>query len=48
MSSPKSSNVIAEIKHLLGLDVLIRGTARQCLLLHVPVYHRQLFENMLF
>ena len=41
-------NVIAECNHLLGLDALIRGTARQCLLLHVPVYHRQLFEHMLF
>jgi len=41
-------NVIAEINHLLGLDALIRATARQCLLLHVPVYLRQFFENMLF
>jgi hypothetical protein len=39
---------IAECNHLLGLDALIRATARQCLLLHVPVFHRRLFENMPF
>jgi hypothetical protein len=39
---------IAESNHLLGLDALIRATASLCLLLDVPVYHRQLFENMLF
>jgi hypothetical protein len=39
---------IAEGNHLLGLDALIRATARQCLSLHLPVFHRQLFENMPF
>ena len=40
--------VIAESNPPLGLDVQIQATASPYLLLHVPVFHRQLSENMMF